>query len=405
MAGKIALVATLDSKGAEAAFLKGRLEEAGRKVIVLDIGSAGTPAFKADFTREEILSQGDDPAADADDPRAALGVMAKGAAMIVRTLVADGTLGAIAGIGGGKGAGVFHEITKDLPYGFPKLLISSARPALLAEIATTSDTILMPTLVDLFGVNDFTRAILDNAAGALAGLDWRNPARKQGRTVAITAFGVTTKAVEAVKGRLNQAGIEAVVFPANGAGGRTMEALIAKGQFDGVIDLTTTEMADLLLGGTASAGEARLTAAAATGIPQVIAPGAIDMVNFGPPETVPARFAGRRIYRHTPMTTLVRTTPDEAAEIGRMTAERLNQSAGETVVFWPALGVSDYDRPGRPFHDPEANRAWLDGLRANLRGDIPVIETENHINDLAFAERCADWMIDKLGANDEELLS
>lgn len=405
MAGKIALVATLDSKGAEVGFLKDRLEEAGRTVVVLDIGSAVTPTVAADFTREEILSQSDDPAVDADDPRAALGVMAKGAATIVRKLVEDRTIGAIAGIGGGKGAGVFHEITKELPYGFPKLLISSARPALLAEIATTSDTILMPTLVDLFGVNDFTRAILDNAAGALARLDWRQPARKQSRTVAITAFGVTTKAVDAVKSRLDQAGIGVVVFPANGAGGRTMEALIAKRQFDGVIDLTTTEMADLLLGGTASAGAARLTAAAAAGLPQVIAPGAIDMVNFGPPETVPARFDGRRTYRHTPVTTLVRTTAEDTAEIGRMTAARLNRATGETVVFWPAFGVSDYDRPGRPFHDPQANRAWLDGLRAELRGNIPVIETENHINDPAFAERYADWMIDKLGANHEELLS
>jgi uncharacterized protein (UPF0261 family) len=392
----IVIIATLDSKGEEAGYLAAALETSGRRVQVLDVGTAGLPSFDAAFSREVVAEEG---ALDASarGPADRLDRMAAGARSILARLVEEGRVGCVVGLGGGKGAALFHQATRSLPYGFPKLLITSARPALLAEIATTSDMILMPTLVDLFGVNRFTRVVLDNAAAMAAALDWSPAAERGGRTVAITAFGVTTPAVNRIKRLLSEAGIDAVVFPANGAGGRTMEALIARGEFDGVIDLTTTEMADLLLGGTASAGPERLTAAALTGIPQVVAPGAVDMVNFGPPDTVPACLSGRPTYRHTPMTTLVRTTPEDNAHIGRMTAERLNQTKAPAVVIWPAGGVSDYDRPGEVFHDPAANRAWRDAMVENLRPGIPVVESPDHINDLDFAVLCADWMIAELG--------
>lgn len=390
---KIALVATLDSKGEEVSFLRDALAAQGRSCCVFDIGTAGQPGMLADITRESLL-QG--VQASAQGPAATLAAVSERAAEVLVRMVKQGEIGAVAGIGGGKGSGAFHRITQDLPYGFPKLLISSARPALLAEIATTSDTILMPTLVDLFGVNRFTRMILTNAAGALAGLDWQPLQPVQGRVVAITAFGVTTPAANRIKDRLAAAGIEAVVFPANGAGGRTMEALIEKGQFDGVIDLTTTELADLLVGGTASAGESRLTAAIRVGVPLVVAPGAIDMVNFGRPETVPETLRGRPTYRHTPLTTLVRTTSAEAAEIGKMTAARLAAARAPVLVAWPREGVSDYDRPGQIFYDPRANAAWREALGTALRPDIPVQDLPFHINDPAFAETCADWMIRQL---------
>jgi uncharacterized protein (UPF0261 family) len=322
--------------------------------------------------------------------------MASGAAVIVQEMFKAGEISAIAGVGGGKGAAVFHQITCDLPYGFPKMLVTSARPALLAEIATTSDTILLPTVVDLMGINRFTRAVLINAANMLCGLEWAEEESRPGKTVAVTAFGVTTAAVQSVMSRLKESDVSVIVFPANGAGGRSMESLIANGEFDGVIDLTTTEMADLLLDGTASAGEDRLTAAGAVGIPQVIAPGAVDMVNFGPPESLPNHFEGRTTYQHTPMTTLVRTNPDETANIAQQTATRLNQSKGPVAIFWPAQGVSDYDRPGKPFHDPVANVSWRDAMKQTLRAGIPVLETNFHINDPEFGKLCADWMIDQL---------
>lgn len=394
-AKKIAIIATLDSKGSETGYLRAGLEARDRSTFVLDVGTAGVPTIPFDFSREMICARGGG-VSDQPMPGGMLAVVVKGAKAIISDLVSDGEIGAVVGIGGGKGSGAFHQIVCDLPFGFPKVLVTSARPALLAEVATTSDTILFPTLVDLFGLNMFTRAVLDNAVQAVSGLDWSPSAEPSGRMVAITAFGVTTPAAKAIKERLEQAGMTAIVFPANGAGGRTMESLIEKNTFDGVIDLTTTELADLLLGGTASAGEARLTAAGRVGIPQVIAPGAVDMANFGPPATVPSRFSDRITYHHTPMTTLVRTTADETAEIARMTANRLNRATGAVAVFWPSQGVSDYDRPGNSFHDPIANAAWREALGQNLKDGIPIIDAENHINDPAFAALCADWMIAQL---------
>lgn len=393
--GKVLIVATLDTKGDEVAFLKRQLAARGRSVCVMDVGTAGTAEFSGDITRENVASRTNVPI-DVDGPAAALNAMASGATAIVKDMYEAGEISAIAGVGGGKGAGVFHQVTRDLPFGFPKVLVTSARPALLAEIATTSDTIMLPTIVDLMGINRFTRAVLINAANMLSGLNWAPEKRELGKTVAVTAFGVTTSAVQSAISRLEDSDTTVIVFPANGAGGRTMESLIAKGEFDGVIDLTTTEMADLLLGGTASAGEDRLTAAAVAGIPQAIAPGAVDMANFGPPESVPKHLADRTTYRHTPMTTLVRTNPDETAKIACQTAARLNKSVGPVAIFWPALGVSDYDRPGNPFHDPAANVSWRDAIKQTLRADIPVLETDFHINDPEFGALCADWMIAQL---------
>ena len=392
---QIVLISTLDSKGEETAFLKELVKKAGRLVCVIDVGTAGTPAFAADITREEVAKKAT-TMSESDGPVDALAAMAAGAAVIVREMFNAGAVSAVAGIGGGKGSGVFHSITKDLPYGFPKVLVTSARPALLAEIATTTDTILLPTLVDLFGINEFTRLALGNAGKILAALSWTMPEITSTKRVAVTAFGVTTPAVQSAKSKLESAGIAVIVFPANGAGGRTMEALIAKFVFDGVIDLTTTEMADLLLGGTASAGKDRLTAAGACGIPQIIAPGATDMVNFGPPDTLPEKYSGRTKYQHTPMTTLVRTTPEETAEIARQTAQRLNAATGPVAVFWPAGGVSDYDRPGQSFFDSAANLAWLNAMTQTLNPAILVTQTDHHINDPDFASLCAEWMIAQL---------
>lgn len=393
--GKVLLVATLDSKGDEVAFLKEQLDARGRSICVMDVGTAGSPKFSGDVTRESVASKTAIPV-DLDGPAEALNAMASGATAIAKDLFKSGKISAIAGIGGGKGSAVFHQITRELPYGFPKVLVTSARPALLAEIATTSDTILLPTIVDLMGINRFTRAVLINAANMLCGLEWTEDVSRPGKTIAVTAFGVTTPAVQSVMSRLEGSDVSVIVFPANGAGGRSMESLIAKGEFDGVIDLTTTEMADLLLAGTASAGEDRLTAAGAVGIPQAVAPGAIDMVNFGPPESIPDHLAGRTTYRHTPMTTLVRTNPEETAKIAYQTATRLNRSIGPVMIFWPAQGVSDYDRPGKPFHDPAANVSWRDAMKQTLRADIPVLEADFHINDPEFGALCADWMIAQL---------
>ncbi len=392
---KILIIATLDSKGEEVLFLKKQLEQNKRSVITMDIGTAGSPKFTGDITRESVASKTKVPS-DSNGPAEILSAMAIGAEFFVKDLVNKSSISAVVGIGGGKGAGAFHEITKNLPYGFPKMLITSARPALLAEIATTSDTILLPSIVDLMGINEFTHKIFVNAANMLSELSWTKEIKKSGKTIAITSFGVTTPAVQSILSKLSDTNIRAIVFPANGAGGRAMESLIIKGEFDGVIDLTTTEIADLMFNGTASAGKNRLTAAAKRGIPQIIVPGATDMVNFGPPETMPKEFFERKIYRHTPMTTLLRTNSKETEEIAYQTAIRINKAVGPVVVIWPAKGVSDYDRPGKHFHDPIANMSWRDTMKKNLREDIPFLEQNLHINDPKFGALCADWMLKKL---------
>jgi uncharacterized protein (UPF0261 family) len=195
---------------------------------------------------------------------------------------------------------------------------------------------------------------------------------------------------------LRQRGIEALVFPANGAGGRLLERLIDEGQIDGLIDLTTTELADELVGGTASAGSDRLCAAGRAGIPQWVAPGAVDMVNFGAPETVPEQFRGRTFYRHSQYTTLMRTSPEENRRIGEMVAARLNAGRGARRVCWTGGGFSDYDRPGGPFYDPVADRDWLRGVQSGLDWHVELVTLDEHINSPVVAAGAVEWMVSAL---------
>ena len=378
--GAVALVATMDTKRAEALFAVDIVRAAGREILLVDIGTSKEGGVRS------------------NDPAAMLSEIAARTRDTVNRLAADHKVSAILGLAGGKGSGMFGEIVADLPYGFPKLLVSSARPALLAELAAKSDILLYPTIVDLFGINGFTSRVLRNAAHAIAAMEYEpRAASKRPKIVAITAFGVTTPTVNACVRLLSARGIESIVFPANGAGGRKMEALVDTGEFDAVLDLTTTELADELLGGTATAGPDRLTAAGRRGIPPLVAPGAVDMVNFGLPCSVPSQFTGRKFYFHTPYTTLMRTTAEEAAELGRITADKLAEATGPVLVLWPSDGVSDYDRQGAVFHDETANRAWLSGLRSALPATVECREVSCHINDPAFAEAAVDWIVKHVG--------
>ncbi|WP_354111729.1 Tm-1-like ATP-binding domain-containing protein [Bradyrhizobium sp. S3.12.5] len=381
-------MATLDTKGGEASYLSGIIEACGRKTLLIDIGTSNlVPGDKqVDSKRARVAS-----------PAELLKQIAASTRKQVNGLLHSGAISAIVGIAGGKGSAVFGEVVSDLPYGFPKLLVSSARPALLAELAVHNDIMLYPSLVDLLGINVFTARVLENAGRAIAAMQHApaEHARKR-KIVAITAFGVTTPAANQCVACLADAGADAIVFPANGAGGRKMEQLIAAGEFDAVIDLTTTELADEIVGGTASAGSDRLKAASRHLVPQVIAPGAVDMVNFGPPSSVPDQFRGRQLYSHTPYTTLMRTTASENASVGRLTAERLSQADGPAIVLWPLEGVSDYDREGGIFRDVDADRAWLDAVKDNIHPRIKVRELNCHINDPEFAEAAVTWILKQL---------
>ncbi|MGX5720758.1 Tm-1-like ATP-binding domain-containing protein [Shinella zoogloeoides] len=377
-ADAIAIVATMDTKSAEVDFVSNIIRQCGRDVVRIDVGTSSSFPDRS------------------NDPASLLKSIAQRARVSIGEMQADGSITAVIGIAGGKGSGLFGEVVADLPYGFPKLLVSSARPALLAELAKTSDILLYPTLVDLFGVNGFTSRILTNAAHAIASLRYAPQKDARRSIVAISAFGVTTPAVDRCVRLLADRNIEAVVFPANGSGGRKMEVLIEDGEFDAVLDLTTTELADELLGGTASAGDRRLTAAGLMGIPQLIAPGAVDMVNFGVPTSVPERYAHRSFYSHTPYTTLMRTTPEETREIGRRTGLKLRSASGPVCVMWPEKGVSDYDRENGVFHDPAANEAWLSGVEDTLPETAKCIKIPFHINDPEFADAAVAWILEKI---------
>lgn len=392
ISGAVAIVATLDTKAPEAIYLSNLVERLGRKTVLVDVGTTKTRAGA-----EGLANVGRVAA-----PAELLQTIAAATRPKIASMQASGAISAIVGVAGGKGSGVFGELVADLPYGFPKLLISSARPAMLAELAGKSDIIIYPTLVDLFGVNGFTARILENAGRAIAAMHYKpSSGPRTTKIVAVTAFGVTTPAVSRCVERLAEAGIETIVFPANGAGGRKMESLVAAGEFDAVLDLTTTELADEVVGGTASAGPDRLKAAGSYPIPQLIAPGAVDMVNFGSPSSVPEQFKGRQFYSHTPYTTLMRTTASENEEIGRLTAKRLSKAQGPCLVLWPARGVSDYDRDSGIFRDAAADAAWLTAIKRDLPATIECRELDCHINDPEFADAASAWIVEQLrGRND-----
>ncbi len=372
-------------------------------MLVIDVGTSDAPGISGDVTRAEVEKQGGGEAAftRSGGPAAALTVMAAGAKAVATRLQAEGRIRAVIGIAGGKGSALFKEAVADLPFGFPKVLVSSARPQLLASFAETTDIALFPTLVDLFGVNDFTERVLRNAGAAVAAMEWRKPPDHRRKVVGVTAFGVTTAAVSQCVALLKAAGVEPIAFPANGAGGRLMERLVLAGEIDAVLDLTITELADEIAGGSASAGPDRLTAAGMTGVPHLVAPGAVDMINFGPRTQVPQKFEGRLFYQHTPHTTLVRTDVDENRRIGMMAGRQLAMGRGKLTVLFPSGGFSDYDRPGQPFFDPAADQAFLDGLRATLpkRADLRVVDC--HINDPHFARAAVDWILATLSISEK----
>jgi uncharacterized protein (UPF0261 family) len=287
-----------------------------------------------------------------------------------------------------------------LPVGFPKLIVSTLAAGDISAYVGVKDITMMPSVVDISGLNRLSTQIIANAAGAIAGManvDRSAPAETK-PLLAATMFGVTTACVTRAREVLEAAGYEVLVFHATGTGGRTMEALIRAGFIAGVLDMTTTELADELAGGVLSAGPNRLEAAGERGIPQVVSVGALDMVNFGPRDTVPGKYAQRTFYQHNPMVTLMRTTAAENAELGKILARKLNAATGPTVLMLPESGVSAIDMPGKPFYNAEADTALFKAITANIGPKVTVIERNLDINDPAFAEEAAERLLELVGA-------
>ena len=386
----VVLLGTLDTKGREYAFLRDRLLEHGVEVLVVDAGVHEPVGLEPDIPRTEVSSDVARLAA-AGDRGAAVSAMGEGAAEVVQRLHREGRLDAILALGGSGGSSIAAAAMRGLPVGVPKLIVSTLASGDTRPYVGAIDVAMMYSVVDIAGVNSISARIMANAAGAIAGMAKASvPALERKPLVGTTMFGVTTPCVTAARERLEALGYEVLVFHATGTGGRAMEGLIRSGFIAGVLDVTTTELADELVGGVLSAGPDRLTAAGSLGIPQVVSLGALDMVNFGPPDTVPARFRERRLYEHNASVTLLRTSVEECRELGQILAGKLNAATGPTSVFIPRRGLSMIDVPGGAFHDPAADAALFDALLAHLDPRVEVIDLPVDINDPSFGPAMAD---------------
>jgi uncharacterized protein (UPF0261 family) len=398
---RVVLLGTLDTKGREYAFLKERLLDTGVEVTVVDAGIFDPVGLQPDVTHDEVArAAGADvqALADAGDRGAAVTAMAIGAEGIVSDLAARGQLDGILALGGSGGSSIAARAMRGLPVGVPKLLVSTVASGDTRPYVGAFDVTMMYSVVDISGVNSISARIMSNAAGAIAGMAGARTPKLDGKPlVAASMFGVTTPCVTHARERLEELGYEVLVFHATGAGGQSMEALVTAGFIVGVLDVTTTELADELVGGVLSAGPDRLEAAGAAGVPQVVSLGALDMVNFGPRETVPPRFEQRNIYVHNPTVTLMRTTADECLELGRTIGRKLSAASGPTALYVPLGGVSMIDAPGQPFHDPDADAALVSGLKETLAPGVELHERDEAINDPAFATAMADRLHELIG--------
>ena len=397
------LIGTLDTKGQEIAFVRDELRSLGVDVAVIDASCLGTVTIAADVPREAVFGAAGttlNAVRAANDRGHAVTTAARGVAALMARLHAEGSVEGVIGLGGSAGTTIATAGMRVLPIGIPKVMASTLASGQVRPYVGDKDILMLNTIVDVSGINRISRIVLGEAARAMAGLVTLRKTRLASSdklVVAATMFGVTTPCVERARQVLEEAGYEVLVFHATGTGGQAMESLIDDGVIVGVLDITTTELADELVGGVLSAGPDRLMAAGRKGIPQVISVGALDMVNFGPPETIPPKFAHRTFYRHNPTVTLMRTTTDENKKLGEEIARKAAAATGPTAILFPLRGVSAIDREGQPFDDRPARDALLEGLRSN-HGSVELLERNQHINDPEFAEYAARKLIELLNS-------
>lgn len=403
----VALVGTLDTKGAEYAWLADRLRAAGVETIVVDAGSgeAGEHSRLADITASTVASRAGariEALREARDRGRAVTAMGEGAAWVLAELEAEGRLDGVLAVAGSGGSSIAARAVRDLPVGLPKMIVSTMAAGDVAPYVGDSDVTMTYSVVDVAGINKISRAVLDNAVAGIVGMAKAHRGRRSESEateaengdrplIAASMFGVTTAAVDVARERLTELGYEVLVFHATGSGGRALEKLASTGVLVGVLDLTVTELADDLVGGVLSAGPDRLTAAGAAGLPQVVSLGALDMVNFGPRDTVPESFADRLLFVHNPTVTLMRTTVQECAELGDRVGRKLSAARGRTVLIVPRGGVSAIDVPGQPFHDPLADEALFDAVIGAVAGSaVEVIEVDTDVNNAELARSAAE---------------
>ena len=394
------LIATLDTKGAEADFVRRTLELQGVSVRLIDAGCLGEPAVAPDVSCERVFEAAGttlDAMRTKHDRGEAVTRASIGVTELVREAFDAGELAGVLALGGSAGTIIGTSAMRALPIGVPKIMVSTLASGEVRQYVGDKDVFMLNPVVDIAGLNRVSRLVLTQAALAMAGMVSPKVApvqeMRERTLVAATMFGVTTPCVERARAVIEEAGYEVLVFHATGAGGQAMETLIREGMIAGVLDLTTTELADELVGGVLSAGPTRLTAAAQLGIPQVVSVGATDMVNFRGAATVPERFAARKLHRHNAEVTLMRTDAAESTAIGKDLASKLATSTGPVTILLPTRGVSALDGTGQPFDDVAARRALFDGVRAAAES-TNVRELDLHINDPEFDEACARELLD-----------
>ncbi len=394
----VVLAGALDTKAVEFAWVKALIEKQGVRTLVIDVGILGEPGFAPDVSREAVASAagvGLEDLRRGAQRQEALSVMGHGLAVIARRLYDEGKLDAILGMGGSGGTTVATAGMRALPLGVPKLMVSTLASGDVRAFVGPADILMMPSIVDVAGVNRISGKVYANAAAAIAGMV-RGEAPQiadERPLIAASMFGNTTPCVDHARSLIEKHGFEVLVFHATGIGGQTMESLISEGYIAGCLDITTTELADEVCGGSASAGPERCLAASRAGIPTVIVPGCIDMTNFGALESVPEKYRGRNLYQWASTATLLRTNIEENQRIGEMIATAANAANAPVAIILPLKGVSMLDSEGGAFWDPAANAACFNAIKSSLRQDIPVIELACNINDRFFAETAAETLV------------
>jgi uncharacterized protein (UPF0261 family) len=396
----ILMIGALDVKGEEYNFVKNLIKEKGFEVLTMDFGTFDPPKlFPIDVDNREVARAGDGDIKQFQkdkDRGAAMRAMSKGAAVLTRRLYDEGKFDAVLGLAGSGGTGVISAAMRTLPIGVPKVIVSTVASGDTSFYVGLKDITLIPSIVDVAGLNQISERIFKEAVGAICGMvemDY-TPSESQKPIITATMFGQTTPCVNLCRKMLTDKGYEVLVFHASGTGGKTMEAMIEDGFVCAVLDMTTTEWADELVGGILSAGEHRLEAPGKADIPHLIVPGCIDMVNFGPPETVPEKFRDRKFYQSKPTTTLMRTNIEENAKLGAIFAEKANASKGRVAFLIPLKGFSVTDSEGGPFWWPEADRAFIDKLNKNLKPDIEIVEMACNINDEVFSQKAVEMLME-----------
>mgnify|MGYP001227733513 FL=1 len=392
----IAILGTLDSKSEEHSFLAERIHEHGHKTAFIDVGTGDNPKVEPDYSRYDVAASIGldlDALMQRHDRGECVVAMSEAAPAFLAQLVGNGKVDGVISLGGGGGTAIGTAAMRALPIGFPKLMVSTVASGNTAHYMGTKDIVMMPSIVDVSGLNRISRTIFTRAAGAISGMVEAKIDTEGGKPLIVASmFGNTTTCVNEAKAVLEEAGYEVLVFHATGSGGKAMESLIESGMVSGVLDVTTTEWADEIVGATLSAGHTRMDAMAKAKVPAVVAPGCVDMANFGARETVPTEFEGRTFYIHNPQVTLMRTNAEECTEIGKVIAAKANANSAPVAILNPLKAVSEINGEGQAFYDPEADKALFEAIRSKAK--VEVVDLDEPINSPTFAKTCAEKLLE-----------